>query len=138
MGLARLRLPPSVRRAILDHAARDPHRECCGLLVGAGRTVLFAVPIANVDSSAARYRIDDRAHIDLQRTLRSCVPRVRIIGVYHSHPHGSAQPSPADLAEAHYPDWVHVIIGLGGPRPRLGAFLISEGRARRLSVSGRR
>src|SRR3990172_542050 len=106
-------LPPAVRRAIVRHAREACPLECCGLLVGRGRDVMFAVRMRNVDASPGRYRLDDRAHIELRKTLRAFAPARSIVGVYHSHPDGTATPSRADCAEAHYPDWLHVIVGLG-------------------------
>jgi proteasome lid subunit RPN8/RPN11 len=118
-----------VRQAIVQHAVDARPRECCGFLLGAGRRVRFAVPMENVAQSTVRYRIDDRAHIDLRRVLRTVRPRLEIVGVYHSHPAGDARPSPTDIAEAAYPSWAHVIVGLRPRRPVVRAFAIRHGRA---------
>ena len=87
-----------------------------------------AVPMDNAAASPVRFRIDDRAHIELRRSLRRARPPLRILGVYHSHPAGVAWPSASDVAEAHYPDWVHLIVGLGGGRAALRGFRIRNGR----------
>ena len=106
-------VPWVIRREILAHARRERPRECCGLLLGSRRTVMFAVPMENVDETpATRYRIGDGAHIELRRAVRRFVPSLEIMGVYHSHPAGEPQPSAADLAEALYPDWLYLIVGL--------------------------
>ncbi len=128
-------LPPQVRRAILAEARRERPRECCGFLVGRNRTVLFAVAMPNVDRSATRYRIDDRAHIDLRRALRRFGPALHITGVYHSHPAGPAEPSPTDLAQAFYPDWIHLIVGLGGRTPVMRAYRLAMGAVERLALA---
>ena len=44
--------------------------------------------------------------------LRQFSPALSILGVYHSHPAGVAEPSPTDIDEAMYPEWAYVIIGL--------------------------
>lgn len=129
-----LSLSLAVREAIAAHA-RDAHpAECCGFLLGRGTRVAFAMRMPNVASSRNRYRLDDRAHIALRKTLRAFAPPLGIVGVYHSHPDGRAAPSATDLAEAYYPDWIHVIAGVDGRRVRLGAFRIAGGRARRLTI----
>lgn len=125
-------LPAVVRRAIVAHARREAPRECCGLLVGVGRRVRFAVPMVNRAASEVRYRVDDRAHLDLRRVLRGFAPPLGIVGVYHSHPASRAVPSATDVAEAYYPEWVHVIVSLAGARPRLAAFRIAHGRVVRV------
>lgn len=133
-GGLRLRLPASVRRAIIDHARRERPYECCGFLVGAPGAARYAVPMANVARSAVRYQIDDRAHIELRRTLRTFTPSVAIVGVYHSHPNGRAEPSPTDVAQAMYAEWTHVIVGLGSTRPAVRAFRIVDGMVRAVTL----
>lgn len=108
----RLAMPATVLRDIVSHARRESPRECCGFLVGRRGRVAFVVGTRNVARGRTRYRIDDRAHIALRRTLRRFSPPLEIVGVYHSHPAGDARPSPADIAESFYPEWTHVIVGL--------------------------
>ena len=84
----------------------------------------------NVDASPIRFRIDDAAHIDLRRVIRAFRPPLDVVGAYHSHPRGPASPSPADIAEAMYPEWTYVIVGLAGRRVDVRAFRISNGSAR--------
>jgi proteasome lid subunit RPN8/RPN11 len=128
-GGAPLVLSSAVRRAVIGHARRDWPMECCGFLIGSRRAVCFAMPAINVAKSRTRYRIDDRAHVELRRVLRRVSPTLEIRGIYHSHPVGAAVPSETDLAEAFYPEWVHVIVGLGGRRASMRAYWIRGGRA---------
>jgi proteasome lid subunit RPN8/RPN11 len=127
---------PGVRAAVVAHARRTRPAECCGLLVGRGRRVEFAVPMRNTEASPTRFRLDDEAHLELRRVLRPFVPALRIVGVYHSHPGGGPVPSARDVAEAMYPDWLYVIVGLT-PRPRVRAYRIRNGRARGVAVRWR-
>jgi proteasome lid subunit RPN8/RPN11 len=90
----------------------------------------------NAASARTRYRIGDRDHIALRRELRRFAPALEIVGVYHSHPAGAAMPSPTDLAEAHYAEWLHVIIGLR-PRVAVAGFRIEAGRADRVRLVSR-
>jgi proteasome lid subunit RPN8/RPN11 len=124
-------LPEGVRRSLVAHARRERPRECCGLLLGHGARVQFALPMRNVADDAQRhYALDPRQHIDIRRALRGLVPALEIVGVYHSHPAGRAEPSPTDIVEACYPEWVHVIVGLGAARQSVRAFHLADGRAR--------
>jgi proteasome lid subunit RPN8/RPN11 len=128
-------MPRAVRRAIVTHARRERPRECCGLILGVWPQAAFAVPMANLAAAGrSRYQIDDAAHVRLRRVLREFVPAVSIIGVYHSHPAGDAVPSPSDIAEAMYPDWAYVIVGLRGGRARVRGFRIRAARVRELSL----
>jgi proteasome lid subunit RPN8/RPN11 len=83
----------------------------------------------NVAASDTRFHVDERAHIELRRKLRRLEPPLEIVGVYHSHPAGPPVPSPTDLAEAHYPEWIYVIVGLGRPRAAVRMWSIVGGRA---------
>lgn len=130
-----VRAPALVRRAIIRHALETRPEECCGFLIGRGREILAVLPMRNVASTPeTRYKVDDAAHVDARRVLRRIVPPIGIVGVYHSHPRGAARPSTVDLAEALYPDWLYVIVGLAGRRPDLRAFRIIRGRARSLRL----
>lgn len=127
-------LPASARKAIVAHARRAHPHECCGFLLGTRGRVTFVVPMVNVAASAVRFRIDERAHIELRRIVRTFSPTLAIVGVYHSHPAGPPVPSETDVAEAYYPEWVHVIVSLANARPRLAAFSIAHGCTTRLKM----
>ena len=129
-----VRIPATVRRAVIAHARREQPNECCGLLLGTKRAVQFAVPVINDAASPTRFRVSDAEHIEWRRMLRSVAPPLSIVGVYHSHPRGIAEPSPTDLAEAMYPDWLYAIVGLGERPPAFRVFQIKRGRARKVSL----
>lgn len=132
-------LPADVRAAIVAHARRDQPHECCGFLVGHGRLILAAVPMRNVAADpATRFRIDDREHIELRRALRQSAARPQIIGVYHSHPLSAARPSARDVEDAHYPEWLHVIVGFAGDRARVRGFTLDAGRMQPVRLQTRR
>ena len=114
-SLRKATLPAAVKRAIVAHARKDSPRECCGFLVGRGTRVMFALPMVNVDSKPnTGFQIDPAEHVAVRRVLRQMTPAVEILGVYHSHPRGPATPSPRDIAESHYPEWLFVIVGAKG------------------------
>ena len=110
--------------AIVRHARAESPRECCGLLVGSGGRIEESVPTTNMDPDPCRFRVDPHAHIELNRHLRGSGREV--IGVYHSHPVGRPEPSPSDVAEAMYPEFLHVIVSLAGPAPDIRAFRITR------------
>ncbi len=133
-----VRVTPGAMRTMLEQARREQPRECCGLLVGTGDRVTAAVPMRNLARGTTRYRLDPAGHLALQRVLRVIEPRMSIVGVYHSHPRGPARPSETDVVEALYPDWVHVIVGLGGRSTEVRAFAIVRGAARPVAIRGGR
>lgn len=93
-----------ISRAVLDviraETAASPNVEVCGLLLGKGLCVVEARPCRNVaDDPATTFEIDPRQLIATHRAARNSGPQV--IGHYHSHPNGKAEPSARDAAAAH-------------------------------------
>ena len=77
-----------------------------------------------------------RLRLTLQRGLRGSGQAV--VGLYHSHPDGAAQPSASDLAEAWEPELVWIIVAVhGGQTIELAAHL-PEPDARRFREIGLR
>lgn len=130
-----LAIPDACRRRIVRHARRESPRECCGFLVGQPGHVQSVVEATNLATGTTRYRVDPREHIALRRALRGDPHGACIIGVYHSHPAGPPFPSGTDIAEAHYPDWIHVIVSLAAARARIRAFAIGPGQSREVALT---
>jgi proteasome lid subunit RPN8/RPN11 len=122
--------PRAVRRAMVAHARAVGPEECCGLLLGSGGRIEYAVRLANISASRRRYRIDDAEHIELRKWLRRVAPSLAIVGVYHSHPASPAEPSDTDVRRALYPEWLYVIVGGAARRAAVRGFRIRNGRAR--------
>jgi len=99
-------------QAILDHANEDEPQEACGLLLGEEGRITEARRVANVAADRARhFEIDPQALIDAYRAQRSGGPR--LLGYYHSHPGGVAQPSATDREMAPGDGKVWAIVGQG-------------------------
>ena len=98
MGV-RLEISREALDAIRAEAAASPAVEVCGLLLGEGLRVERVVPCRNVaDVPATGFEIDPQALIAAHKAARAGGPAV--IGHYHSHPGGRAEPSPRDAAAA--------------------------------------
>ena len=107
-----LHIPAPYAAAIRNAAAAAYPDECCGLLVGEGDatvTITDVVPTTNTAADPRRtFAIDPQAQFDLLHATRDQTRRV--VGHYHSHPDGDAVPSVHDLAMAHDPSALWVII----------------------------
>ncbi len=116
----------AAQRAQIAAAARAAApRECCGLLEGVrdGEAVRVAAvhPTRNLSQEADRFAIDPAEQFALLRRLRGTGRAV--VGCYHSHPDGRAEPSPRDLAAAAEEGFVWLIAGHG-----LAGFVFRGGR----------
>lgn len=81
-------------------AARAAHpREACGILFGrAGRVEAFGEAVNVHPEPERHFEIDPQALIDAHRAERAGGPQV--VGWFHSHPAGPAEPSATDRAMA--------------------------------------
>lgn len=98
----RVILPDGLRTQILREARGAAPRECCGLVEGLRDVENFRItalhPSRNLADGADRFNIDPRDQFAAYKTARA--QGRAIIGCYHSHPNGRAQPSATDLAGA--------------------------------------
>ena len=100
--------------------------EGCGLLIGApDGTVSEVLASPNVADSARFYEIDSR--VLLQAYRRSEEEGLSVIGVFHSHTHSEAYPSPTDVAQAPDPLWHYVLVSLRDVPTVLRSFHVVDG-----------
>ena len=119
-----LRLTHAQYDTVISHCFDGFPDEACGLLAGPLGTgdVHGAYPCENADASARTYTVDSR---DYLRAMRDAESRGdEIIGVWHSHTHTDAYPSPTDVRQAVDPAWWYVIVSLKHGEPVLRAFQI--------------
>ncbi|MGY6635617.1 MAG: Mov34/MPN/PAD-1 family protein [Erythrobacter sp.] len=93
-------LTSKVHAALLEAARGAYPLEACGLLLGAGARITAARPARNVHPNPhTHFEIDPQALIDAHRAARA-PGAPQVLGYYHSHPTGPAQPSATDRAMA--------------------------------------
>lgn len=119
-------------QAMIDHALVEAAvpAEACGLLAGElGDIDVKAVyPCRNAappDKLDVVYELDSGDYLKADRDAQS--KGLEIIGVYHSHTHTQALPSPTDVAQAPDPAWHYVVISLRLPTPVVRSFTIVDG-----------
>ncbi len=96
---------------MLNHLQACYPLEGCGLLAGdeAG-TVTAVYPIDNILQSPTAYEMDPQQQIQVMLTLEAA--DWQMLAIYHSHPQGPEQPSTTDIAQAYYPEALHIIVSL--------------------------
>ncbi len=119
-----------LERAYVDemivHAREDAPNECCGIIAGNDGSAAKLYRAINAEASPYRYNVDPR---DLLRIYRDLEDRGwDVIGIYHSHTHTAAYPSPTDVRLAAWPDAHYLIVSLADDaNPVLRAFRIRDG-----------
>ncbi len=97
---------------LLEEATRAHPQECCGLLLGQGARIDRVVPAANVHPDPERhFEIDPATLIAAHRAERA--GGRKLLGYYHSHPNGRAEPSAEDNAMAERAGRIWAIIAAG-------------------------
>jgi proteasome lid subunit RPN8/RPN11 len=107
----------SDRSQLLRHALTASPAECCGLLVGReddGQLRLTSVHASEnlAADKLATFEIDFRIRLHLEDDLAHKPDR--IVGLYHSHPDGSPEPSATDLADAAEAGLVWLVLAVDG------------------------
>ena len=105
--------------------------EACGLLGGTvdeqgTARVTACYPTVNVAASARIYEVEPRGLLRADRAAEAAGGQ--LIGVYHSHTHTDAQPSPTDIAQAPDPDWHYVLVSLRDVHPSVRSWRIQSGK----------
>jgi proteasome lid subunit RPN8/RPN11 len=134
-----LRLTQSQYLAIVGHCYDGLPDEACGLLIGpmargeATGRVTEARPTRNADASARTYTVDPTDMLAAMRAAEASGNE--IVGVWHSHTHTDAYPSPTDVRQAVDPAWLYVIVSLRDQAPVLRAFRIRDAQIAEVAVA---
>ncbi len=121
-------VPDQIREAMVAHARFCYPEEACGLLAADGDGRLkMAICMENADRSPTRYTLDPTEHF---RALRYAEANGwELTGVFHSHTHSAAFPSPTDVGLVADPSWLYVIVSLGDlQKPEVRGYWIRDGR----------
>ena len=114
---------------ILAHTQAQYPLEACGFLSGRDGIVMSQYSIHNRLQSETEYEMEPTEMLAAFLAMEEADEE--LLAIYHSHPQGPAQPSPTDIAQAHYPDAVQIIVSLAewpfDERPLIRAFTIKNG-----------
>jgi len=119
-----LRLTRQVYDAAVDHAREGAPAEVCGVLGGDRGSTSHARTLHRAENVAAsprvEYRIDPTEQLKLIEEVETSGKEV--VGFYHSHPRGPAEPSPTDRRRATWTGRSYVIVVLDGDHPYVGSW----------------
>jgi [CysO sulfur-carrier protein]-S-L-cysteine hydrolase len=129
-----LRMPNDVYLQMVGHCITGLPDEACGLLAGDPATgeVSRCYPTRNLAASAKLYTVDPKEHLHADRDAET--HGLELIGVFHSHTHTDAYPSPTDVAQAPDPGWHYVLVSLRDTQPVVRSYGIVEGEITEESV----
>ena len=108
--LNKLTIKRPIYDIIIAHLQAAFPLEACGILAGHTVEATDIYLVENHLQSPTRYEMN--AVQQLQAMIHLEAAELTWLAVYHSHPNGPAYPSATDIAEAYYPDLVHLIVSL--------------------------
>jgi proteasome lid subunit RPN8/RPN11 len=120
-----LRLTPTVHAEMVGHCYDEFPDEACGLLGGVEPKATACYRTKNAAHSAKLYTVDPLDHLRADRDAEG--RGLSILGVFHSHTHTPAYPSPTDVAQAPDPDWHYIIVSLAEDAPVVRSYRIVDG-----------
>jgi [CysO sulfur-carrier protein]-S-L-cysteine hydrolase len=122
-----LRLSRALYMEMVAHCLVGLPDEACGLLVGSygGDEATHLFPTRNAAASAMVYEVDPKDMLRVDREARAL--GADIVGVFHSHTHTDAYPSPTDVAQATDPGWHYVLVSLRDTHPVVRSYAIHDG-----------
>jgi proteasome lid subunit RPN8/RPN11 len=119
-------IPAQIRDEMVLHALEQLPYEACGLLAGTDGSVSRFYPTRNADRSRFTFRLDPKEQLRVFTDIEN--EGLDLVGIFHSHTHTEAYPSPTDRAQAFYPEAHYVLVSLQDrDDPRMRAFTIREG-----------
>lgn len=124
--------------AMHEAATNALPNEACGILLGEGVRILAYRPAINVHPAPrTHFEIDPQALIDAHRDARA--GGYQVLGYFHSHPSGPAQPSATDAAMAANDGSIWAIFGTlhraNGPEHGVRFFCAGKGGFAELSLT---
>ena len=116
-----LRIPRTLADEMVVHLNAERPNEGCGLLAGDPPAVTKLIRMTNAASSPVRYALDPAEQFAAYRTIDEA--GLSLAGVFHSHTHTEAYPSPTDVRLASE-DVPYVIVSLAADPVVIRAFRI--------------
>jgi|OpeIllAssembly_1097287.scaffolds.fasta_scaffold725293_1 proteasome lid subunit RPN8/RPN11 len=114
------------RDMMIAHALEEVPNECCGLLLGSDGVVERVVAVKSDPPAPDRYYMDPVRQVEVFEEMQK--HGQSLIGIYHSHPRGPAEPSGADVQMAYHRGVAYVIISLAdADNPDVRAFVLQDG-----------
>lgn len=119
--MTQLTLSRGVADEMVEHCFRERPHEACGLLASEDGNVAHVFRMTNASGSPVRYSLDPKEQFAVYKKIDES--GWELAGVFHSHTHTEAYPSPTDVRMA-TEDVPYVIVSLAQEPASIRAFRI--------------
>lgn len=114
-------LRSALAREMIEHCSEGRPNEACGLLAASNGEIVRVIKMTNASASPVRYSLDPTEQFKAYKMMSDS--NLDLAGVFHSHTHTEAYPSPTDVRLASE-DVPYVIVSLAADVPSIRAFRI--------------
>jgi proteasome lid subunit RPN8/RPN11 len=114
-------MPRSLADEMVAHLMEERPNEGCGLVAGRDGNVTTVIRMTNAAGSPVRYALDPQEQFRAYRLIED--GSLELAGVFHSHTHTEAYPSPTDVRLASE-DVPYIIVSLAQEPADIRAFRI--------------
>ena len=120
-----LSMSRAFRDLLISHARKEVPNECCGLLLGRDGVVERVAAMKSDPPAPDMYYMDPVQQVEVLTEMQG--HGQSLLGIYHSHPKGPAEPSGADLQLAYHRGLAYFIISLAdADNPEVRAFMLHD------------
>jgi [CysO sulfur-carrier protein]-S-L-cysteine hydrolase len=120
-----IRIPRSIYQKMIEHAQREDPVECCGILGGKDKIIQKSFEIKNLKSSSVQFLMDPQEQLNAFEEMEKS--SMKMVAIYHSHPHTIPFPSEMDVQRTFDPEMPSIIISLKKKdEPMVKAFRIEK------------
>ena len=123
MNAPDLQMTRALADEMIEHCRAGAPNEACGILGAKDGATVKVFRMTNASASPVRYSLDPREQLAVYNTLDN--EGWDLGGVFHSHTHTEAYPSPTDVRLASE-DVPYVIVSLAEDPPSVRAFRIEK------------
>jgi [CysO sulfur-carrier protein]-S-L-cysteine hydrolase len=114
-------LSKALANEMIEHCLEGRPNEACGIIASANGSAVKVFGMTNAAGSPVRYALDGKEQLAVYNALEK--EGWDLAGVFHSHTHTEAYPSPTDVRLASE-DVPYIIVSLASDPPSIRAFRI--------------
>ncbi|MCX7726064.1 MAG: M67 family metallopeptidase [Chitinispirillaceae bacterium] len=119
-----IKIKREVIKEIINYSVKKYPLEGCGYLAGDGIYITKFFPMKNLDESSEHFTMDTVEQFEVLKKIRK--EGLKIMAVYHSHPHTPARPSEEDIRLAYDPQISYLIVSLKNYFSEVKSFKIKD------------
>lgn len=128
-----IHLPRSIVQQLIRDARQNPDNEICGLISQSQNETFRVYAIDNIAlEKHHRFEMEPAQQIASMKSMRD--NRETLFAIYHSHPHGPAEPSTTDIEQASYPHALNLIISSNKNETIMRGFYLRDGQVERVEL----